>query len=42
MHTPFFEFILEDKDLGRAMDAARSTWDDPIGSTWSSSDPLGI
>jgi hypothetical protein len=42
MHTPFFDFILEDKDLGRAMDAARSIWDEPSGNTWSSADPLGI
>lgn len=38
----FFEFIYEDKDLGRTLDASASAWDIPAGTNWSSSDTFGI
>jgi hypothetical protein len=42
MYIPFYEFILEDKNLGRALDASQSMCDSPFGTNWSSPDPFGF
>ena len=40
----FWEFVLEDKALGRALDAAASMFDSSSNSNWSSNtnDPFGF
>lgn len=44
MHIPLWELVMTDNPaLGRCLDeAASSMWDQPCGTTWSSSDPFGI
>jgi hypothetical protein len=38
-NMPFKEFLYEDRDLGRIIDAVESMWESPAsGGNWSSSD----